>query len=344
LELPSVLVRYRGDLDAFLRSTLPQQVGAPLLYRMMRYHLGWEDAEGRPLTGADGKGLRSSLCLWACQAAGGNWRAALPAAAAVELVHNFSLVHDDIQDGDRQRRHRPTVWSLWGQPQAINAGDSLLALARLTLLRLSDCGVEPARVVRACRILDEGCLAMIEGQCLDIGFEEESQVSLEAYLEMIARKTGALFAAALHLGALVGSDDQPAAGAAFARCGRLLGMAFQMRDDVLGTWGREEATGKPAAADIRGRKKSLPLVYALATATGETRDALLRLYAQEMLADADVRQVVAILDGLVARQRCQALARQHFDQALAEVAAIGIEPGAYHELREAGEFLLEREF
>ena len=343
MELPSVLVRYRDDLDTFLRSALPRQVGAPLLHQMMRYHLGWEDAEGHPLTQAGGKGLRSSLCLWACQAAGGDWRVALPAAAAVELVHNFSLVHDDIQDGDRERHHRPTVWSLWGQPQAINAGDSLLALAQLTLLRLSDGGVEPARVARACRILDEGCLAMIEGQCLDIGFEGESQIGLEAYLEMIARKTGALFAASLHLGALVGSDDQ-ALGERFARCGRLLGMAFQVRDDMLGTWGREEATGKSAATDIRRKKKSLPLVYALATAAGETRDALLRLYAQEALSDADVSRVVAILDDLGARQHCQAMAREHLDQALAEVAATSIDPGAYCELREAAEFLLEREF
>lgn len=340
MEAPSVLTRYRSDLDAFLRSIL-DRAGPPLLYRMMRYHLGWEDEEGRP-TSSGGKALRPSLCLWACQAAGGDWRAALPAAAAVELVHNFSLVHDDIQDADRIRHHRPTVWSVWGEAQAINAGDSLLALARLALLQLGEGAVPADRVVRAARVLDEAALSMIEGQCLDLSFEERAEVALEEYLEMIAKKTGALLEASLHLGALVGSDD-PTLAERFARCGRLLGTAFQIRDDVLGTWGREQVTGKPAA-DVRRRKKALPVVYALAHASGDARDTLLRLDAQETLDDGDVSRVVAILDDLGARDYCQGMAREQIDEALAELAAAGVSPTARREFTELAEFLLTREF
>ncbi|MGQ9571576.1 MAG: polyprenyl synthetase family protein [Dehalococcoidia bacterium] len=338
---PVLLRRYRREFQSFLRSTVGEG-SPPLLYRMMRYHLGWEDEQGRPLARGDGKALRPSLCLWACEAVGGDWRRALPAAAALELMHNFSLIHDDIQDGDTERRHRPTVWSLWGQPQAINAGDSLLALAHLALLRLADGGVEPAKVVRACAILDQACLAMIEGQCLDIGFEVNTEVSLEAYLEMIAKKSGALFEASLHLGALVGSDDESMMGR-FGRCGRLLGMAFQMRDDMLGIWGKEEVSGKPIAADVRRRKKSLPVVYALASG-GDAGDELVRLYAQEPLGDSDVERVVRILEGVGAYDYCQRMAQEHIDQALAELAAAKVSGSVYRQFRQVAQFILEREF
>jgi len=257
---PSIFARYQADLDAYLRDTLTEG-HPPLLYRMMRYHLGWEDAQGRPTEAAGGKALRPGLCLWACEALGGERRKCLAAAAALELTHNFSLVHDDIQDGDRERRHRPTVWAVWGQGQAINAGDSLATLARLVLLRLAEEGLEPAAVVRACRILDEACLAMIEGQCLDLEFEDRAEVSLDEYLEMIEKKSGALFGAAIHLGALTAGADE-GLGERFGRAGRLLGTAFQVRDDLLGVWGRRDVTGKPEAADIRRRKKTLPLLYA----------------------------------------------------------------------------------
>jgi geranylgeranyl diphosphate synthase type I len=143
--LPAAFIRYREALDAKLRSLLTSGLppgGHPEeLHRMLRYHLGWEDAEGHPIGSGGGKALRPTLCLLACEAAGGDWRKALPAAAALELVHNFSLVHDDIQDRDRERRHRATVWSVWGEAQAINAGDALLALGSLAILDLAAEGV-----------------------------------------------------------------------------------------------------------------------------------------------------------------------------------------------------------
>ena len=310
---------------------------------MMHYHLGWEDEQGRPLAEGAGKALRPTLCLWACQAMGGDWRTALPAAAALELVHNFSLVHDDIQDGDKERRHRPTVWSLWGQPQAINAGDSLLILGRLVMLRLEERGVAPAKVIEACRVLDEACLTMIKGQCLDIGFEGEREVSVEAYLDMIAKKTGVLLAASLHLGALVAVDDEPTVSR-FARCGYLLGLAFQIRDDILGVWGAADVIGKPVAADIRRRKKCLPVVYTTAVAQAEEREQLLRLYSQGTPSDEDVGTVLQLLDSHRAYDNCQQMAQERIEQALAELAPVDMEPTARQELEAVARFLLEREF
>ena len=342
MALPSLFARYRSELGEYLRSALPE--GSPaLLYRMMRYHLGWEDEQGRPLAGEAGKALRPTLCLWACQAVGGDWRTALPAAAALELVHNFSLVHDDIQDGDRERRHRPTAWSVWGEPQAINAGDSLLILGRLVTLRLGERGVAPARVIEACRVLDRACLTMIEGQCLDISFEDQREVSVEAYLDMIARKTGALLGASLHLGALVAVDDEPLVER-FARCGQLLGLAFQIRDDILGVWGAADVTGKPVAADIRRRKKSLPVVYAMAAAEAAEREQLLRLYSQGAPSEEEVGIVLGLLDRHGAYDYCQQMAQERVEQALAELAPIDMDPTARRELEEVASFLLERDF
>jgi len=342
VELPSIFARYRSELEKYLRSALPESSPA-LLYRMMRYHLGWEDKQGHPLAEGAGKALRPTLCLWACQALNGDWRTALPAAAALELVHNFSLVHDDIQDGDRERRHRPTVWSLWGQPQAINAGDSLLILGQLVMLRLEEQGAAPTKVMETCRVLDKACLTMIEGQCLDIGFEDQQEVSVEEYLDMIARKTGALLGASLHLGALVATDDEPQVGR-FARCGHLLGLAFQIRDDILGVWGTADVTGKPVAADIRRRKKSLPVVYAMAMAQAEEREQLLRVYSQGTPGDEEVSVVLQLLDSHRAYEYCQQMAQERVEQALAELAPADIEPEARRELEAVAKFLLEREF
>ncbi len=340
---PSVLARYHADLDAFLRDVLSEG-RPPLLYRMMRYHLGWEDAQGHPTHAAGGKALRPSLCLWACEALGGDRRKGLAAAAALELTHNFSLVHDDIQDTDRERRHRPTVWAVWGQGQAINAGDSLLTLARLTLLRLGDAGLEPAAIVHACRILDEACLAIIEGQCLDLEFEERADVAVDEYVEMIEKKSGALFGAALELGALSAGADETL-GRRFGRAGRLLGTAFQVRDDLLGVWGRGELTGKPEAADIRRHKKTLPLLYAKSSPPSEEdREILAAVHDRETMADDDVRQVMDVLERAGAYDHCRNMARSRLNEALAELATAPITPAAYRELREVADFLLEREF
>lgn len=341
--LPAVFARYRRDLDGALRAFVGREQ-PQLLYRMVRYHLGWEDAQGRPSAEGGGKGLRPLLCLLACEAVGGEWRRALPAAVAVELVHNFSLVHDDIQDRDRERRHRPTVWSIWGEGQAINAGDALLALARLAVLRLADEGVPAGKVVEAARILDEATLEMVEGQALDLSLEGRLDVDLPAYLEMIEKKTGALFGCALGLGALVGTDDTDVVEA-LSRSGRLLGVAFQVRDDVLGVWGVRSRTGKASAADIQRRKLSLPVVYGLRQATGpQEAEELRQIYSQPRLSAGDVSKVVRYLDSSGAEHYCRRMAEERKREALALLDTLNLKGEAAAQFREVATFLLERDF
>jgi len=309
---------------------------------MIRYHLGWEDAEGQPQD-AGGKALRPTLCLLACEAAGGEWHRALPASAAVELVHNFSLIHDDIQDRDTERHHRPTVWSIWGEAQAINAGDALLALARPVVLRLVDEGVPAATVIEAARVLDESTLEMVAGQTLDIAFEEKSDVDLPAYLQVVGQKSGALFDSALRLGVLAADGDWELAER-LGRVGRTLGTAFQVRDDMLGVWGDKSKTGKAAGADVSRRKKSLPVVYALSEGKAGMGEGLRAIYDKPALDADDVAQVRQRLDEVGAREYCERQAAELKENAIVELGRLELASGPREEIVQMAEFLLEREF
>jgi geranylgeranyl diphosphate synthase type I len=308
---------------------------------MVRYHLGWEDQEGRPFN-AGGKGLRPSLCLLACEAVGGQADAALPAAAAVELVHNFSLIHDDIQDRDPERHHRPAVWSVWGEAQAINAGDALLSLAHSALLRMSDTGASREAVMEVARVLSDRTLEMVEGQTLDLSFESEIAITLDDYFAMIEKKSGALFGCALRLGAISGGAEGSVARA-LESAGRALGTAFQIKDDVLGVWGETEKTGKPSE-DIRRRKKSLPVVYALNEAPALIRHELTALYNREFLSDRGVASILDCLDRAAARDYCNDVAESYRTQAQMVLDNLPLAEHAKHELRETAAFFLEREY
>src|SRR3954470_6541824 len=198
------------------------------VYEMCRYHLGLDGS------GSSGKRVRPLLGLLAYASIAGDHRRALPGAAAVELGHNFSLVHDDIEDGDRERRHRATLWTVYGVPQAINAGDTLFSLSRIALHRLTDLGFSDAKVLRLMRLYDETCLALCEGQYIDIATSESDEVmSVEAYFDMIGRKTAALIAASIEAGALLASDDDEVIRR-YRVFGWALGIAFQLNDDLLG--------------------------------------------------------------------------------------------------------------
>ena len=313
-----------------------------LLYRMMRYHLGWEDAEGRPTAEGSGKALRPVLCLLTCEALCGSPEPALPAAAAIEILHNFSLVHDDIQDRDRTRRGRATAWTVWGEAQAINAGDGLWALSTRTLLRAAErVEVTAATVLQAMQMLNDASLTMIEGQALDLSFETQERVTPEQYLDMIARKTGALITASITIGALFGGAA-PETLPAFARYGALIGRIFQVRDDVLGIWGEEAVTGKSASSDIRRKKQSLPVVYALGSTTPAAA-ALAALYTKLEIDDEDVARAVALLDEIGAREHATHLAEATFVEVTEALAALPIDESARRELDEMGRFLLTRE-
>ena len=229
------------------------------MYTMLAYHLGWMEA-GTP-TASKGKRIRPLLVTLTTEAAGGSWEKAIPAAVAVELIHNFSLIHDDIEDNSPLRRGRPTVWKKWGIPQAINAGDAMFTQAHLSMLELKS-RVPEAKALEAARLLQVTCLALTQGQFLDLFYETQDNLKVDDYWPMIKGKTAALLSAATRLGALIAGAD-PEIQTAYGRFGESLGLAFQVKDDLLGIWGKPEETGKSAHSDLLEGKKSLPVLYGL---------------------------------------------------------------------------------
>jgi geranylgeranyl diphosphate synthase type I len=307
-------------------------------YHMLFYHLGWVDADGKPVDAGSGKRIRPVLCLLCCQAMSQDWQRALPAAAAVELIHNFSLLHDDIQDDSPVRRGRTTVWKIWGEAQAINAGDALFALAHLAVQRLRLHDVPPLTVLEALSILDETCLRLTQGQHLDMLFEQRDHVQIDQYLKMIAGKSAALMAASTGLGGLVGGA-QGQTLEHYRAFGHNLGMAFQVLDDILDIWGDPCLTGKRAATDLYNRKKSLPVIYAL-----ERSPEVQRLYQQSTHpTDGDVQAVVSLLEDLGTRRYAEDTARIYSDEALKHLEATQPSEPAATALRQLCDYLLQRE-
>jgi geranylgeranyl diphosphate synthase type I len=300
------ILRLIGDRDGPTRG----------LYEMIRYHMGL-DGSGAPA----GKRMRPLLGLLAYLSIKGSYAEALPGAAAVELGHNFSLVHDDIEDGDRERRHRATLWTLHGVPQAVNTGDAIFAISRIALHRLSDIGFSDAKVLRLMRLFDQTCLTLCEGQYIDIWTSERDEVvPVDLYLDMIGRKTGALISASVEAGALLATDDE-AVIERYKRFGWALGLAFQLNDDLLGIWGEEQSTGKEPS-DIAKHKKTLPMLYALEQAEPTDRDRLHAIYREESPTPADVAEAIAILERAGARDYTREMARRYRDEALAEIRGV----------------------
>lgn len=253
--------QYLDAIEEELRRAVLRSEGLHLGHYdyMMAYHLGWEGEGAGPE--ARGKRIRPLLVLLSNASAGGNWQAALPAAAAVELVHNFSLIHDDIEDDSPLRRGRVTVWKKWGIPQAVNTGDAMLTLAHLWLLQL-ETTASPTIALQAAKILQNACLLLTQGQYLDLAYESHASLPMDAYWHMVAGKTAALLTACTEIGALTASADA-ARCQAYHQFGHSLGLAFQAQDDILGIWGDAALTGKSTASDLLAGKKSLPIIYGL---------------------------------------------------------------------------------
>lgn len=305
---------------------------------MIHYHMGWADEQLNPVTIKSGKRIRPLLLLLASSAAGGDWQQAVPAAAAVEIIHNFSLVHDDIQDNSPTRRGRATLWTLWGQPQAINTGDAMFAMAHLALNRLVDRGVPAGIAVQALRRFDEMCVDLTRGQYNDMSFETRDGVAVDEYLAMISGKTAALIALCTELGALVAGADETRVQH-FAEFGRNLGLAFQIQDDILGIWGDESVTGKSVATDIVTRKKTLPVLYALARS-----DDLQALYEGNGEDGEFVRRVVTLLDETGARRYAVDEAKRYSDGAIDSLSAAQPSGPAAEALFQLTDTLLRRDF
>ena len=339
MSLPTAFNRFRDQIETEIKSLVLEE-GFPL-YRMMGYHMGWLDEYGEAAEEESGKRIRPTLSLLACEALGGDVKAALPAAAAVELVHNFSLIHDDIQDGNSERHNRPTVWWVWGPAQAINAGDGMHALARLALLRQTGEDMSPERTLKAVGLLDQACLRLCEGQYLDLTYQERVDISQDAYFKMVEGKTAALISCAAELGAVMSSVEEPAVQA-MAQFGAKLGMAFQIRDDILDLWGQQD-TGKPLAGDILNKKKSLPIVYAIENASGAERRTLGDVYFKRVMEPEDIDKIIEVLQTLGAREFCQAKADALCDEAIQSLKDAGMTSQQTEGLEALARFIVTRD-
>ncbi len=338
-ELSSFIGAWLPKIEAEMRAVLAgddDQVATH--YDMMRYHLGWADEQFRPDLAPAGKRLRPILCLLACAEVGGDPEQALPAAAAIELLHNFSLIHDDVEDGDERRRHRPTVWKLWGVPQAINVGDGMFTLAFAAIQRLARRGVDAATTLAALDRFTQTCLALTEGQHLDLGFETRPVVSVDEYMRMVQGKTAALTGASVAIGAQIGGASVRQQ-TDLLQFGQAMGLTFQIQDDILGIWGDPGVTGKAAGNDLLRRKKSLPAVHALSHP--EIGPQMQAAYAMPVSPD-QLPDLMALLDRAGTRQFAEAAMTDQHQLAMAALTAALGDRAAASPLMALAESMLHR--
>ena len=300
------------------------------------YHLGLADAAGNPMRSGSGKALRPALALLSARAAGAPPERGVTAAVAVELVHNFSLLHDDIMDNDTERRHRPTAWTVFGVGAAILAGDGLLALAQDLLLE-----DDTLKGAWAARCLSAAVLRLIGGQGADLAFEKRDDVTLAECLDMAGDKTAALMACACSIGA-VHLGAPPTLAMALAGFGAHVGLAFQLTDDLLGIWGAPEVTGKPVRADLRARKKSLPVVAALNSGQPEAAELRALLTSPEALTEDDLVRAADLVVAAGGKDWAESEADAQLAAANASLASIDLAADVRAELTAIAEFITAR--
>lgn len=333
---PDTVSRSRDLVEPALRAAIDRL--APRLRLAAGYHRGWWEADGRPRAGGSGKALRPALAVLSAQAAGGPVEPALPGAVAVELVHDFSLLHDDVMDDDAERRHRPTAWAVFGVPLAILAGDALVTLAVQVVEESGAPGRDDARAA-----LMDAVQELIRGQVDDIDLEGRLDATLDEVLRMEAGKTSALLACSASIGARALAAP-PALVGGLHRFGFELGLAFQLVDDLLGIWGEPEVTGKPVLADVRAGKRSAPVVAALRSGTpaGDELGALLA--AGTPTSEPDVVRAARLIEAAGAREWTLGAADDHLAAALRALdEAPGIVPEAHDDLVDLARYVLARD-
>jgi geranylgeranyl diphosphate synthase type I len=297
------------------------------------YHSGWWEADGR-VCSTPGKAIRPALALASARAAGGTARDAVAAGVAVELVHDLSLLHDDVMDGDLTRRHRPTAWAVFGVGQAILVGDMLLTLACEQACALPG-------GISAMKVLTGAMLEVCSGQWSDIAFEDRAEVSLAECVRMAEGKTGALLGAACELGAIAGGADRGQA-ARYRQFGRHLGVAFQLIDDLLGIWGDPNITGKPAGADLVARKMSLPVVAALSSGTSSAQNLAWAYRRQEPMDGQCVAHVADLIEAAGGQTWAEEEASRQLEEAFACLTAADPDPAAAADLRLLADLITHR--
>ncbi|NKZ08797.1 polyprenyl synthetase family protein [Actinomadura latina] len=332
--IPTSITDGRALVDQAMRAAAERL--DPWTRRVVAYHLGWTDENGRPAE-AGGKALRPALALLSARAAGAPCETALPGAVAVEFVHAFSLLHDDIMDGDRTRRHRPAAWTVFGPSAAILGGDALLALSEELLLDEHTRGAH-----WAARALAAATQRLISGQASDLGFEQRDGVSLDECVTMAADKTGALLACASSIGAMLGEGPTRLV-TGLTGFGAEMGLAFQLVDDLLGIWGSPDTTGKPVLSDLRARKKSLPVVYALNAGTRDS-ERLAELYGKPDQPSEDVlHEMARLVEAAGGRDWAAAEADRRIASAERHLGESGMEDHVAAEFRDIALFVTSRD-
>lgn len=330
--------RYLTALDDTMRQVIQQHLpDEPGFGVMLRYAMGWVNADDTPYSKPTGKRIRPMLLLICNEAAGGNWQQALPAAAAVELLHNFSLIHDDIQDQSETRHNRPTVWQEWGVNLGINAGDALFT-ASYTALHESSQYLEADQVNHLWKIFNRTNLELTRGQHLDMQFEVRDEVTVDEYISMIKGKSAALLATCAEMGAYIANKDAEIAQQ-YATFGLNVGISFQIHDDILGIWGNPDVTGKSVATDIVSKKKSLPVLFGL-----QESAALRSIYEKEQFSDEDVNEAVSLLDSIKAQDYAREQESTYYDKAVEALQATNPDEAVMPQLQGMLDFLFQRDY
>ena len=307
-------------------------------------YFGWDDFDADDkVSKYSGKAFRPSICILICTSLSGTLEMALPPSISVELVHNFSLIHDDIEDNDKFRRHKPTLWTIWGIPKAIITGNSILVLGNKILNKMLINGSSKSDLYRSQMILTESYLKMMEGQFLDIAFEKERKISEEKYLKMISLKTGALIECSVILGAIASKTNlNEKLFKQVSSFGKNIGLLFQIRDDLLGVWGTDK-TGKPVGADIKRKKKSLPIILTLNSSNISASKKVNQIMLKKSLNQKDVNDVMDVMSTLRIKEKCEKISKKYQNDIEQIVEKLPIEKDKKFIFNEISEYLIKRE-
>lgn len=341
-EKPNFLTKYEDIIKKYLKESLSSYSGN--LSHYINNYFGWIDEEGNLIHDSyQGKAFRPSICMLMCEAMGGNVAAASVSSISIELVHNFSLIHDDIEDNDKVRRHKPTLWATWGIPKALVTGNSILALGNKELEKLKKYGISNSSIFYSQKLLTESYLKMMEGQFLDISFEKLKFVNQNDYLKMIGLKTGALIECSVLIGAATSGKELTEDDLInIQNFGKSLGLLFQIRDDILGVWGTNK-TGKPVGADIKKKKKSLPIILALSTEYNSNKRSLTEIMENDFISENEIQRFIEIMEKIGIKDKCEQMALSQLENIQNTLKNIPIDPYFAKDFSQIGDFLMYRE-
>ena len=334
-ELPNLFNRYQESLNVFTKEFY-DDLSDPL-YFTHKYFLGWVDQNGNP-SESSGKAFRPSIMMLINESLEGSDKNILPIAMSIELFHNFSLIHDDIEDRDEFRRNRETVWKIWGEEVGIISGNSMHALASKALDSVQT--NNDFKLLELRKLVNETCIEVIEGQYLDIDFEKRKEISLENYLQMIEKKTGALIKTSVILGSIL-EDYSKDSLEVFTEIGESFGHMFQIKDDVLGIWG-DDKFGKPIGSDILKKKKSFPILKLLQSSSQIDKKYINMIFMKEKISENDKNKILDLMDKYHIKTYCDSILSEKYNHTKRLIIRLEIKDNYKSILEKINYFLMHR--